>query len=86
MSTYIPKQIKPVRERVEVKLDRELWVELERYCEYLESERDYVIAQALTVAFRRDKGFAEWVKTHPAENPVAVSEVERSGQKPRSEK
>jgi hypothetical protein len=65
MPTYIPRQIKPVRERVETKLDRELILELERYCEYLDSDRDYVIAQALSVAFRRDKGFAEWQQTHP---------------------
>jgi predicted transcriptional regulator len=60
MSTYIPKQIKPVRERVEAKLDQDLIRELEEYCQYLDSDRDYVIAQALRVAFRKDKGFAEW--------------------------
>ena len=65
MPSYIPKQIKPVRERVEAKLDRELLLELEQYCQYLESDRDYVIAQALELAFRKDKGFAEWCETHP---------------------
>jgi predicted transcriptional regulator len=58
MSSYIPKQIRPIRERVEAKLDHELIAELEQYCEYLESDRDYVIAQALSVAFRKDKDFA----------------------------
>ena len=72
MPSYIPKQIKRIRERVEAKLDRELIVELEQYCEYLESDRDYVIAQALSVAFRKDKGFAEWQKNHPM--PQAPSE------------
>jgi hypothetical protein len=33
MPSYIPRQIKPIRERVEAKLDRELMLELERYCE-----------------------------------------------------
>jgi hypothetical protein len=65
MASYIPKQIKPVRERVEAKLDRDLILELEHYCQYLDSDRDYVIAQALSVAFRKDKGFAEWRQTHP---------------------
>jgi hypothetical protein len=65
MPTYIPRQIKPVRERVEAKLDRDLVLELERYCEYLQSDRDYVIAQALSVVFRKDKGFAAWQETHP---------------------
>jgi hypothetical protein len=60
MESYIPKQIKPVRERVEAKLEQDLIRELEEYCQYLDSDRDYVIAQALRVAFRKDKGFAEW--------------------------
>ena len=65
MPSYIPKQIKPIRERVEAKLDRELVARLEQYCEYLQSDRDYVIAEVLSVAFRKDKGFAEWQQTHP---------------------
>ena len=69
MASYIPKQTKPIRERIEAKLDRELIVQLEQYCQYLESDRDYVIAQALSVAFRKDKGFAEWQRNHPIEQP-----------------
>ena len=65
MKSYIQKQIKPVRERVEAKLDQELILELEQYCQYLDSDRDYIIAQALSVAFRKDKGFAVWQQTHP---------------------
>ena len=63
MSTYIPKQVKRARERVEAKLDRELIEQLEAYCTYLDSDRDYVIGQALEIAFRKDKGFMEqWRK------------------------
>ncbi len=67
--SYIPKQIKRERERVEAKLDRELIARLEHYCRYLESDRDYVISQALVIAFQKDKGFAEWLKDQPAELP-----------------
>ena len=67
--SYIQKQIKRERERIETKLDRELIAKLERYCEYLESDRDYVISQALAIAFGKDKGFAEWLKKHPGELP-----------------
>jgi hypothetical protein len=72
MSTYIPKQIRRIRERVEAKLDRELITELEQYCEYLESDRDYVIAEALSVAFRKDKAFAEWQRNHPRPQTSSV--------------
>ena len=64
--SYIPKQEKRTRERVEAKLDRELIEQLERYCRYLESDRDYVVAKALEIAFQKDKGFADWLKNQPA--------------------
>ena len=64
---YIPKQVKLAKDRVEAKLDRELIRKLEQFCRYLESDRDYVIGKALEIAFNKDKGFAEWVKTQPAE-------------------
>ena len=51
--------MKRTRERVEAKLDRELVEQLEAYCTYLDSDRDYVIGQALEIAFKKDKGFME---------------------------
>jgi hypothetical protein len=86
MSPYIPKQIKPIRERVEVKLDRELITELEQYCEYLESDREYVIAQALSVAFRKDKGFAEWQRSHPMPPPLSEATGDEARPSNRAEK
>lgn len=64
MNSYIPKQPKHQRERVEAKLDARLVRRLEAYCQYLESDRDYVIAQALDIIFRKDRGFAEWLESH----------------------
>ncbi len=63
--TYMPKQVKPDRERLELKLERALIRKLESYCEFLDSDRDYVISQALEIAFQKDKGFGEWLKTRP---------------------
>jgi Ni,Fe-hydrogenase III component G len=65
--SYIPKQEKRTRERVEAKLDRELIRKLEQYCTYLDSDRDYVIGKALEIAFDRDKAFIEWLKSQTAE-------------------
>lgn len=61
MKVLIPKQPKQVRERVEAKLEVNLVRKLERYCEYLESDRDYVLTQALELVFQKDKGFGEWL-------------------------
>jgi hypothetical protein len=67
MSFRIPKQQKPVRERIDVKLERTLLETLDQYCQYLESDRDYAIANVLLVAFKKDKGFAAW---RAAEKPA----------------
>ena len=60
MSFRIPKQQKPVKERIDVKLERTLLETLDEYCRYLESDRDYVVSEVLAMAFKKDKGFAAW--------------------------
>lgn len=69
MKSYIVKQPKHVKERVEAKLDQRLIRKLERYCQYLDSDRDYVIGQLLEIAFRKDKGFAQWLASQEAALP-----------------
>jgi len=61
MKSYIPKQPKHTRERIEAKLDTRLVQRLEQYCAYLESDRDYVLTQALELVLRKDKGFTDWL-------------------------
>ena len=60
MKSYIPKQPKQTRERIEARLDSRLVRDLEEYCQYLDSARDAVLAKVLEVAFRKDKGFSAW--------------------------
>ena len=79
MSSYIPKQPKHTKERIEAKLDRELIRKLERYCTYLDSDRDYVVSKALEIAFRKDKGFAQWLESQAGNGPAAPEEPQ--GQK-----
>lgn len=64
MKPYILKQPKHTRERIEAKLDAQLVRKFERYCQYLDSDRDYVLSQLLEIAFRKDKGFAAWLATN----------------------
>ena len=70
--TYIPKQAKQTKERIEAKVEAGLVRKLESYCEYLESDRDYVISQALQIAFKKDKGFTDWLTAHPAAKKVGI--------------
>jgi hypothetical protein len=76
MKSYIAKQPKQIRERVEAKLDQNLVRTLEQYCQYLDSDRDYVISQVLAVAFKKDTGFATWLAAQGAA-PPAVSGTEK---------
>ena len=68
MKSYIPKQPKQTRERIEAKLDARLVRKLESYCQYLDSDRDYVVSQALEIAFRKDKEFTGWLASQGAQN------------------
>ncbi len=75
MKSYIAKQPKLTRERVEAKLDENLVRALEQYCKYLDSDRDYVITQALLIAFKKDAGFNEWLASQSTSGPARVPEA-----------
>ena len=80
MKSYIPKQPKQTRERLEVKLEQSLVQKLERYCQYLDSDREYVLACVLQVLFKKDKGFAEWLASQ--DQAVATTEsLDRSSRR-----
>ena len=68
MSSFIPKQPKKDRDQIAIKLDRDVLQNLERYCRYLDSSRDYVINQCLVFIFRKDRQFHEWAAAN-AETP-----------------
>ena len=64
MPSFIPKQPKKDRDQITIKLDRDVLQNLERYCRYLDSSRDYVINQCLVFIFRKDRQFREWAATN----------------------
>ena len=62
--------------RIETKLDAPLVRKLESYCTYLDSDRDYVIGQALEIAFKKDQGFCEWLER---QTPMELTGVPATG-------
>ena len=64
---FIPRQVKPpARIAVTYKLPAALVTVLKHYAEFLDSSQEYVVAETLRVAFRRDKEFQTWLAaTHP---------------------
>jgi hypothetical protein len=66
----IQPQPKIIRDRVEVKLDHDLAQELDRYCTFIHSDRDYVVGQVLKLVFAKDREFREWSAAHQSAAPV----------------
>jgi len=62
MKFRIPKQHKPTRERIDIKLEASLPAALDEYCRYLESDRDYVVSTVLELVMKKDKDFAAWLE------------------------
>ncbi len=61
-----PKATETDQGTIDVKLEVSLLKNLDRYCQYMESDRDYVIGTVLQVVFKKDKGFAAWVRNNEA--------------------
>jgi hypothetical protein len=61
MAAVIPKQPKNERDKITIRLDRDVLETPEHYCRYLESRREYGINQCLTVIYRKDKPFTLWL-------------------------
>lgn len=66
----IPKQDKRQRTHVQVRLGDDVLADLDRYCRFIESARDYVVENILAFAFKKDRDFQEWLAANPtAEGP-----------------
>ena len=60
MSSLIAKQPKDTRKQTTVSLKGSVVADLELYCQFIDSPRDWVINEALKSVFGKDKAFLEW--------------------------
>ncbi|MGA2877627.1 MAG: hypothetical protein ABSG13_01620 [Bryobacteraceae bacterium] len=60
MSSLIAKQPKDTRKQTTVSLKGSVVADLELYCQFIDSARDWVINEALKNVFSKDKAFLEW--------------------------
>jgi hypothetical protein len=60
MSSLIAKQPKDTRKQTTVSLKGSVVADLELYCQFIDSPRDWVINESLKSVFSRDKAFLEW--------------------------
>jgi hypothetical protein len=73
MSSLIAKQPKDTRKQTTVSLSGSVLADLELYCQFIDSARDWVINEALKSVFRKDKTFVAWREkraTPPTPEPV----------------
>jgi hypothetical protein len=71
MSSLISKQPKDTKKQTTVSLSGSVLSDLELYCQFIDSARDWVINEALKSIFHRDKTFQEWKERHAS--PLAVN-------------
>ena len=60
MSSVIARQPKDTKKQTTVSLSGTVLADLELYCQFIDSARDWVINEALKTVFRRDKAFIVW--------------------------
>src|SRR5215469_1642101 len=72
MSSVIARQPKDTKKQTTVSLSGTVLADLELYCQFIDSARDWVINEALKTVFRRDKAFLVWKQR----NDAGVAETE----------
>jgi hypothetical protein len=76
MSSLIARQPKDTRKQTTVSLSGSVLADLELYCQFIDSARDWVINEALKAIFRRDKAFFKWKESGHRTTPQKAPEPE----------
>lgn len=88
MSSLIAKQPKDTRKQTTVSLKGSVVADLELYCQFIDSARDWVINEALRSVFTRDKAFQEWKERggHQTSNGNGIANAMPAADRSLSEK
>jgi len=88
MSSLIAKQPKDTRKQTTVSLKGSVVADLELYCQFIDSARDWVINEALRSVFSRDKAFQEWKERggNESSNGNGIVHPMPAGDKPTSDR
>lgn len=74
MSIIKKPEVPPEIEILEIEIERPLIQMLDRYAEFIGSDRNHVVVSAVRVVFKRDYEFKRWLRHHdgpqkPAKGP-----------------
>jgi hypothetical protein len=65
------RQVEP-RETLTCRVDRSIHAQLRQYATFIDSPKEYVVAQALERLFRSDKEFARWLAMQEGAEPAGT--------------
>jgi hypothetical protein len=66
-----PKQ--PRNTTLQLRVDGELKLKLDKYAEFLDSTTAYVVSEALRLVFNKDAEFKRWLESHPMDCKGSVA-------------
>ncbi len=66
-----PKQ--PKKTTLQIRVDEELKIKLDKYAEFLNSTTAYVISEALKLVFNKDAEFKEWLESQVTNGKKSVA-------------
>jgi len=67
-----PKQ--PKNATLQLRVDEELKIKLDKYAEFLDSRVSYVVSEALRLVFNKDAEFREWLERKEAKGKESTGE------------
>ena len=58
----------PKNETLQLRVEEELKLKLEKYAELINSSESYVVSEALKLLFRKDDEFKRWLENQPTDS------------------
>lgn len=65
----ISQEVTKERIQMRFRLDKEVLTDLEAYCQFLHSGRDFVVENILSFVFKKDRDFQDWLAANPSARP-----------------
>lgn len=66
----------PKTTMLQVRLEEDVRLNLDKYAEFLDANPSYVVSEVLKLLYRKDKGFQSWLAGQPTEKREAISKGE----------
>ncbi len=78
----------PKNATLQLRVDEQLKIRLDKYAEFLDSTESYVVSEALKLVFNKDAEFKEWLEGQQANGRALTAEqdsaAEEKGKRPNS--